>query len=88
MYVSIFLKKKINDVLNFIVRLFLDFLRTIPMLFCCTAKRFSHEPLLAWKIEQSLPTCTFLTLNQLSYPIAFQNDLNEPEKFGWKNELP
>ena len=45
---------------------FLDFLRTIRMLFFCIVKRFYHEPLLARKIEQSLPACTFLTLNKLS----------------------
>ena len=76
-----------NDVLNFLVEPFFRFFTYDSYVIFFTLKRFYHEPLLARKIEQSLPACTFLTLNKYpSYPTAFQNDLNEREKFGWKNK--
>lgn len=55
-----------NDVLNFLVELFFRFFTYDSYVIFFILKRFYHEPLLARKIEQSLPACTFLTLNKLS----------------------
>lgn len=56
------------------------------MLFCCIAKRFGSED---WAITSYVYSLYVFDIKYiiLSYPIASQNDLNEPEKFaGWKNK--